>query len=180
MSVWDKFVREGERNEGGGDFPERPHVPDGMYRAEVVRVGEPYDKPNPQSGEMETKFPVEFKLTGRRLPPEGAVLPDFPRITDKFMDTGMLHPKAKLYQIMDALGFDMERFMFRPEEWVGLRCQIAVKNEDGVSWINGYYRAEDEDETPAPRAPAQRPAARQPVAAGAGARRRASDDDDDY
>ena len=60
-SSWDTFAREGQEG-SGGDFPDRPHVPDGVYKAEVTRIGEPYDKANAQSGEMETKFAVEFTL----------------------------------------------------------------------------------------------------------------------
>ena len=109
-SSWDTFAREGQEG-SGGDFPDRPHVPDGVYRAEVTRIGEPYDKANPQSGEMETKFAVEFTLYGKRIP-EGTVLPSFPKITSKFLDSGFLHPKAKVYQIMAAIGYDMTREVF--------------------------------------------------------------------
>ena len=164
-STWDTFAREGERNEGGGDFAERPHVPDGVYPAVVARVGEPYDKPNSQSGEMETKFVVEFELTDDDLP-EGTMLPVFPKLTTRFLESGALHPKAGLYQIMEALGFDMERFSFNPPEWVGMPCQVIVKNEGDTSWINGYLKAKKSGGGSARNAPAPTPP-RQPVGAGA-------------
>lgn len=173
-SSWDTFAREGQEG-SGGDFPDRPHVPDGVYRAEVTRIGEPYDKANPQSGEMETKFAVEFTLYGKRIP-EGTVLPSFPKITTKFLDSGFLHPKATLYKIMAGLGYDMTHFYFDPQEWVGRTCQVVVKNEDGTSWITDYLRLEDEDDAPAAAPPPARPATqRQPVAAGARPARRVAD-----
>ena len=173
-SSWDTFAREGQEG-SGGDFPDRPHVPDGVYKAEVTRIGEPYDKANAQSGEMETKFAVEFTLYGKRIP-EGTILPSFPKITTKFLDSGFLHPKATLYKIMAGLGYDMTHFYFDPQEWVGRTCQVVVKNEDGTSWITDYLRLEDEDDAPAAAPPPARPAARpQPAAAGARPARRQAD-----
>ena len=183
---WDSFARDGQEGTGG-DFEDRPVIPEGMYRARVVRVGEPYDKANPQSGEMDTKFVVEFELSGGRLKGNTATLPSFPKLTTKFLDSGFLSDKATVYKIMAALGYDMASFRFNPPEWIDLECEVLVKNtknQDGseTSWITEYMKLPDDEkeaETAAPSRPAQRPtAARQPVGAGAGhPASRARDDD---
>ena len=185
-SIWDTFTREGQEGKGG-DFEERALLPEGVYDAVVVRVGEPYDKPNPQSGEMMTKFVCEFELSGRQLKGQTALIPAFLTLTTKFLDSGFLSDKAGVYKVMDALAFDMGSFHFNPPEWVGLGCQVVVKNTknpDGTqtSWIDSYIRNAEEDAAggPGPEpepAPARVPQ-RQPVAAGRPTTRGKPADDD--
>lgn len=168
--TWDGFARDG-REGSGGDFEDRPVVPEGVYRARVVRVGDPYDKLNAQSGEMDTKFVIEFELSGGRLRDKTATLASFPKLTKKFLDTGFLSDKATVFKIMNALGYDMESFRFNPPDWVGLECEVLVKNtrdsNGETSWITEYMRL-PEEEASAPARPAARSAPRQAAKATAG------------
>ena len=150
MSTWDAFEKTATVGEGGDDFPERPHVPDGTYHAVVTRLGEPYDKPNPQSGEMQTKFAIDFTLTGKKLRGQEAVLASFVTFPPAFLNTGVLSPKSRIYEIMKALGYDLEgSFDVKPTEWEGYTLDVLVENQTkaGVttSWITKYLACECDD-----------------------------------
>lgn len=174
-TTWNNFT--GEAQVGGSDFgdEERPHIPDGTYHAIVERVGEPYDKANPTSGEMQTKFCLELKLSGRRLKGETVVLPSFITLPPKFLNDGYLSEKSNLYKVMKALGYDMSgKFLVDPPAWVeeDRFCDVVVENNDqDVSWVTKFMACScDEGEAPAPPK-------RQPVAAGARSTRAKRDEE---
>ena len=150
MSTWDAFEKTATVGEGGDDFPERPHVPDGTYHAVVTRLGEPYDKPNPQSGEMQTKFAIDFTLTGKKLRGQEAVLASFVTFPPAFLNTGVLSPKSRIYEIMKALGYDLEgSFDVKPTEWEGYTLDVLVENQTkagvSTSWITKYIACQCDD-----------------------------------
>ena len=174
MSTWDAFEKTATVGEGGDDFPERPHVPDGTYHAVVTRLGEPYDKPNPQSGEMQTKFAIDFTLTGKKLRGQEAVLASFVTFPPAFLNTGVLSPKSRIYEIMKALGYDLEgSFDVKPTEWEGYTLDVLVENQTkaGVttSWITKYLACECEEVEEEPVAVAAAPRGGPPKKAPVGA-----------
>lgn len=176
MSEWGSFTKPAQV--GSNDFgdDERLVVRDGKYHARCIRIGEPYDKANPQSGEMQTKFCAEWELTNPRNGKVLGALPSFITLPPKFLDEGFLSEKANLYKVMKALGYDMTgRFNVNPPEWAekSLALDVVVENSDGrdndgnptqTSWITKFLpcSCEDDDEEPAPKPK------REPVGAGAG------------
>lgn len=180
--TWDSFAKSAQKTEEADYGDERQHVPDGTYHATVIRVGEPYDKLNSVSGEMQTKFVAEFSLFHRRLKGEKASLPTFITLPPKYLDGGFLSEKSNLYKVMKALGFDLSgRFKVDPPSWAedGLTCDVVVenqekKNDDGqlveTSWITKFTRcACDEDDLPKKR--------KEPVVARRGATATFEDDE---
>lgn len=169
MSTWERF-RCTATATSDGDYGPRPYVHPGTYHAVVDRVGEPFDIANSQNGEMQTKFVVDFALSGPRLKGEHPVLPAFISLPPKYLDEGFLSEKATLYKVMKAFGFDLSGdFEVNPPAWVGKRsCDVVVEDsekpdKDGntSSWITKFVPCSCEDE-----APPQRPARRTPVATG--------------
>lgn len=177
-STWNTFAKEATVTSSDFGDEERAHVPDGTYHARVERVGEPYDKANPTSGEMQTKFPLDLRLSGRRLKGETVTLPSFITLPPKFLDGGFLSEKSNLYKLMKSLGFDMTgKFVVDPPSWVDdeLFCDVVVENNDqDVSWVTKFMvcSCEEGEEQPAKRQPA-----REPVAAGAGRSRSRKDEE---
>ena len=181
MSSWEGFTKPAQKQSGEFGDDERPVIREGTYHALCVRVGEPYDKANPQSGEMQTKFCAEFELTkpGRSEPV--ATLPTFITLPPKYLDEGFLSEKSNLYKVMKAMGYDMEgKFRVNPPEWAaeGYGCDVVVENSEpngdrpAASWITKFLACscdEVEDNPPPPPVKvAALPAARkQPVGAGA-------------
>lgn len=169
MTDWNNFTKNATAQSGGDWDDERPHVPDGTYHADIERVGEPYDKANPQSGEMQTKFCVELRLSGRRLKGETPILPSFITLPPKYLDEGFLSEKSNLYKFMKAIGIDMSgTFTVDPPSWVddGLSCDVVVENNaEDVSWVTKFLSCSCEEEDGAPAKPAAR-SARQPATAG--------------
>lgn len=158
-STWNTFTKTATA-QSDGDYDERPHVPDGTYHADVVKVGEPYDKPNAVSGEIQTKFAVELQLSGRRLKGETPILPSFITLPPKYLDEGFLSEKSNLFKFMKALGIDLSgNFTVDPPSWVdeGLSCDVVVENNaEDVSWVTKFLLCScegDEDEAPAKPAP---------------------------
>jgi len=162
-STWEKFSKPATAT-SGDDFPPRPYVRPGTYHALTVAVGEPYDKANFQ-GEMQTKFAVEFELSGPRLKGETPHIPSFISLPPKFIDEGFLSEKSNLYKLLKAFGTDMgDAFDVFPEMWVEEERACDVVVEDGEnpgpdgnkqSWITKFLPCScDEDEAPAPKRPA--------------------------
>ncbi len=169
-TTWNTFSREATATSSDDWDDERAHVPDGTYHADVVRVGEPYDKANTISGKMQTKFAVELQLSGKRLKGETPILPSFITLPPKYLDEGFLSEKSNLYKFMKALGADLSgSFTVDPPSWVenGLSCDVVVENNaEDVSWVTKFLlcSCEGDEEEEAPAKPAAR-AARQPAAA---------------
>jgi len=173
-NTWNNFTKEATAQSSEDWDDERAHVPDGTYHADVERVGDPYDKPNPIRGEVQTKFCVELKLSGRRLKGETPILPTFITLPPKYLDEGFLSEKSNLYKFMKALGADLSgSFTVDPPSWVenGLSCDVVVENNaEDVSWVTKFLlcSCEGDEEEEAPAKPAARTA--RPTAAAANAK----------
>lgn len=158
MSEWDRFSRTATST--GGDFPDRPYVRPGSYHGAVIRVSEPFDSANSQSGEMQTKFVVDFELSGGRIKGEKPVLPAFITLPPKYLDEGFLSEKANLYKLLKAFGHDMDgEFMVDPPAWPDTEsCDVIVEdgekpdaNGNVQSWITKFLPCScAEGDEPAP------------------------------
>lgn len=132
--AWDSYAGEATQS-AGGDWP---LVPDDIYDAEIVSVGEPYEK-DTQFGHK-TKFAVTWKLTGGDLE-QPEELPQFLTIPDGLINKGFIGSKSTVFKVMQALGYDMEDSVrFDPRDWIGKKARVDVensKNQDGeeTSWI---------------------------------------------
>ena len=179
MSTWDSFSKTAIAGEGNDDFPDRDKVPDGTYHAVCIRVSEPYDKPNKQSGAMQTKFVAEFALTGKKLRGRAATLPSFITFPPKYLDEGVLSDKSNMYKVMKAMGYDMDdKFTVNPPEWAeeGYSCDVIVENskegDTETAWITKYLACECEEVEAEPEpvavaaAPRGGPPKKAPVGAG--------------
>ena len=160
MSDWDSYVRD-DVQQGGGEGWET--VPEDVYDAVCIEVGEPYERDTQFGTKM--KFVVRWRISGGDL--DGDVeIPQFVTLSDKLISDGFISEKSWIWKIMQALGYDMtQAIRFDPRDWVGKRCRITIKNQvdkDGVetSWVDSLMQARR-------REPVAAGAARKPVAAGA-------------
>ena len=162
-STWDDIP-----DQVSGGSSDWPLIPEDQYQAEVVEVGEPYEKTDARTGEVVKKFVVKFRLESDEWD-EPVEIPSFPKIPASYQKDGYLDSRSTAFRIMKGLGFDMKSpdLKFRPWEWVGMRCRVTTKNEtkDGVetSWIDGWL-----PEKPArTAAPTRNTTSRAPVGAAA-------------
>ena len=162
---WDQYIKEAEVG-GGGEFPE---VADDLYDAIIQDVTEPREGPNTyKPGETKLDFIVKWELLGADVP-EGAVIWQNITLPQEYLNSGFLSEKSRLYQAMDALGFDMKgRFTVDPPSWQGLEARVMVENKPNQQ---GELRPRITGVKPKRQAKAPR----QPVAAGARPARRQAD-----
>ena len=162
---WEQYTKTAEAT-SGGDWPE---IPDDLYEATIIDVSEPEtgaDKFNP--GKMRTQFHVVWELDSADLP-EGTTRWQYVALPEKYLEDGFLSEKSNLYQLMDALGFDLSgQFEVDPPSWIGMKARVMVENKIGDDGKPGAPRITD---VKAPRAKKAAPAPvkaapRQAVAAG--------------
>lgn len=121
------FIKDAEKGTGFTPLD----IPDDLYDAEIIEIGEPKDVPNPfKEGEMQIQFHIQWQLLGDDLP-EDASLRQFVNIPDAYIHSGFLNEKSNLFKLMGALGFDMTgRFRVDPPSWVGRRARVMVENKE--------------------------------------------------
>lgn len=154
MSTWDTIARTAERSSA----PPIPDIPDDLYDAEVLAVGEPTESPdNFNPGKTRTTFWLDWGIQVGGLMSEAPgnfrdeTIRQWITLPEAFLTDGFLSDKSRLFEVMEALGFDMEGTIHvDPREWVGLRARIMVENRPTQS--TGEMR---------PRVTAVKPARRQ-------------------
>lgn len=130
MSIWNdsRFTREAER--GTGFTP--ADVPDDLYEARIIEIGEPTDVPDifaKEPGKMKTQFFIQWEIDSADLE-EGTSLRQYMTLPDAYLSSGFLNEKSNLFHLMEALGFDMTaRFQVDPPSWVGKRARVMVENK---------------------------------------------------
>lgn len=131
MSNWDNWTTDNAQKGTGGDWPE---IPDDLYTARIMDVSEPETGPdmfNP--GKERTQFYLTWELEPNEDQQEngcedGTTIRQYLSIPAG-MKNGTLNEKAKLYELMSALGFDLEgTFKFKPMEWVGAKARVLIEN----------------------------------------------------
>jgi hypothetical protein len=147
MTSWDTIARTAERSSA----PPIPDIPDDLYDAEVFAVGEPTESPDTfNPGKTRTTFWLDWAIESGDLPADTRIR-QWIALPEAFLTDGFLSDKSRLFEVMEALGFDMEGTIHvDPREWVGLRARIMVENRPTQS--TGEMR---------PRVTAVKPARRQ-------------------
>jgi hypothetical protein len=147
MSTWDTIARTAERSSA----PPIPDIPDDLYDAEVFAVGEPTESPDTfNPGKTRTTFWLDWAIESGDLPADTRIR-QWIALPEAFLTDGFLSDKSRLFEVMEALGFDMDGTIHvDPREWVGLRARIMVENRPTQS--TGEMR---------PRVTAVKPARRQ-------------------
>jgi hypothetical protein len=147
MTSWDTIARTAERSSA----PPIPDIPDDLYDAEVFAVGEPTESPDTfNPGKTRTTFWLDWAIESGDLPADTRIR-QWIALPEAFLTDGFLSDKSRLFEVMEALGFDMEGTIHvDPREWVGLRARIMVENRPTQS--TGELR---------PRVTAVKPARRQ-------------------
>jgi len=146
----------------GGNF-EIPQVDDGVYPASIKDVR---DHVGEWDGQSFDQYIVEWELKNY-LKEDGApaTLAQFVRIPDGlYEDPPVLNDKSNLYMLMSAIGYDMEEPEIEPDDWIGKRAQLVVKNKKIEKGQNaGQIRPRIETLLPLERRPAaQRGTSRPP------------------
>lgn len=158
VSLWNdsRFTREAER--GTGFTP--ADVPDDLYEARIIEVGEPQDVQDifaKEPGKMKTQFYIQWEIKSDDLE-EGTSLRQYMTLPDAYLNSGYLNEKSNLFHLMDALGFDMAaRFKVDPPSWVGKRARVMVENKPNKE---GEFRPRITDVKPLRKKAGAVPAAR--------------------
>lgn len=61
---------------------------------------------------------------------EKATIKSFIRVPDGVVNDGVLNENSKLYEFLQALGYDDESMVIDPDEWVGKKLRIFVENKE--------------------------------------------------
>lgn len=172
--TWTDYIRTAERSSA----PPIPQVDDDLYDAVIVAVGEPKEAEdiyNP--GSTRVTFWIDWELRSGDVA-EGTQLRQWIALPPGYIEDGFLSEKSRLFQVMEALGFDMDGpIHVSPPDWVGLPARIMVENKlhqasgEMRPRITGVKpaRRQQAGQAPQPAQPAQRPQAR-PAAAQAAPR----------
>ena len=138
MSNWSTYTKEAETATGG----EKPIVDDDVYEARVVDVADWWEELNAYKKkdtdpDIRTRSFATFELLEGDA--SGTTLRYYFDIPVGYIKDGVLDGRAKLYKLMDALGYDMAgRYKVAPLEWIDRRCRVVVENdkdaEPGTKW----------------------------------------------
>lgn len=126
---WNDYTREAEVGTGG----DAPEIPDDLYDARVADVSEPETKPDPfkDDGSTKTQFFIQWELLSDEVPADTTVR-QYIALPPGYLENGVLGEKSKLYQVMEALGFDMTgRFKVEPNKWIDKRARVYTSQEPG-------------------------------------------------
>ena len=122
-----------EEKDGSGEFA-IPDVEDGTYLA-TVKDCEDKEFPGYQGGPAQLKYMIKWEFADLvREDGEPVTLIDFVTIPAGLINEGYLHPKARLFARLKALGFDPSapEFDVNPLDWIGLPAKIWVQNKTGT------------------------------------------------
>ena len=173
MSAWDSYSKEAKKSTGG-DFV---CPPEDIYTCMVKDVSDPETEPNRfkskdgKGPDQVTRFYVEWEIEddaddGQGGSTQGVTFRQYMSLPAKYLDFGELSAKSNVFQVMAALGYNMEQDNFRvnPPEWVGRSARITTEN---YKTTEGYDRVSVKSITSTRRARTEKTEEREPVAAGA-------------
>lgn len=126
FNVWNDYAKKAVVTEGG-DFPP---IDDDIYDATIMDIGAPTTSPNLFNPDVErTTFAIKFELDPERFENQ-TWLYKWVALSPSFLESGKIHKKSALYEVMTSLGFDMDAADLHvdPREWVGTPCRVVVKN----------------------------------------------------
>jgi hypothetical protein len=151
--IWDKYAKDATVSDGG----DWPPIDDDIYDATIIDIGEPTTSPNAFNPDVErTTFSVKFELDPEKFDNQ-TWLYKWVALSPSFLESGKIHKKSALYEVMTSLGFDMDDpdLHVDPREWIGTEARVVVKNVAPAS--GGDTRPRIVDIMPArPRKAAQR------------------------
>lgn len=118
-----------QEKDGSGEFA-IPEVDDGTYHA-IVKDVEDKEFPGYEGGPAQLKYMIKWEFTELvREDGEPVTLTDFVTIPSGLIHEGYLHPKARLFARLKALGYDpaAPNFDVDPMDWIGKSGKVWVKN----------------------------------------------------
>jgi len=171
MSAWESYSKDATRTVGG-DFVVPP---DDIYTCIVADVSDPVTEVNrfkksDNDPDETTRFYVEWEIEddlddGQGGSTKGLTFRQYMALPEKYLDFGQLSEKSTVYQIMKALGYDMEgdTFNVNPEQWNGKRARVTTEKYVND---NNYERVKVKSLAPMRRERSRREETREPATTG--------------
>ena len=155
--------------EEGGEWTP-PEVDDGVYKAIVDNVEDRFGTPSYDGKGTQDQYMVTYKLTELEDDDDGDVtLVQFLNVPPSLKNDGVLYEDSNIYKAMEAFGFNMEKPVVDPDDWIGKECQVLVENKAAQSGKNKGVKRPKITSVLAPKQDRRRRRARQE-----------EDDGDDY
>ena len=155
--------------EGNGEFQD---IPDDVYDARIMDVSDQFQTTSPQDGKERTQITVTWELlpTAEQVDlgcPEGYTRKIWVTLTDIFLETGHVHEKSRLADLLGVLGdedgdplYDLDGELdFDSDDWIDARARVVIEhNAKGYPTIKSLMKPRQKAKAPAA---AGRPARRE-------------------